>query len=49
MVLAFEWRRTDSVFKDVHTSLELNYLTGREIIYSVLFHVPLQVSKITIR
>lgn len=49
MVLAFEWKRTDSVFKDVDTSLELNCLTGREITYSVFFHVPLLVPKIMIR
>jgi hypothetical protein len=49
VVLAFEWKRTDSVFKDVDTSLELNCLTGREITYSVFFHVPLLVPKIMIR
>ena len=49
VVLAFEWKRTDSVFKDVDTSLELNCLTGREATYSVLFQVPLLVPKIMIR
>jgi hypothetical protein len=49
VVLAFEWKGTDSVFKDIDTSLELNYLTGREITYSVRFHVPLLLPKIMIR